>query len=184
MPKFQIKNTVRNFSGQITNTSLITVIRLSRAKNDFNPDSLDSFIPYLHICIFTYRDEMGSNELLQQCLNASKESLTKIDPTQLWKISGTTLISKTITWQSGQKWKFKPVEKEGGKIYIENTANDKVLATPDNYRQTEEAFDKQNARQKWRKGPADGEGFFTLENISSEKFLTATSKGGLVVKGN
>ena len=110
--------------------------------------------------------------------------MTKIDPTQLWKISGTTLINKTITWQSGQKWKFKPVEKEGAKIYIENTSNDKVLATPDNYRLSEEAFDKQNARQKWKKGTADGEGFFTLENISSEKFLTATSKDGLVVKGN
>ena len=127
---------------------------------------------------------MTSNELLQQCLNASKESLIEIDPTQLWKISGTTLINKTITWQSGQKWKFKPVEKEGGKIYIENNSNDIVLATPDNYRLTEEAFDKQNARQKWKKGPADGEGFFTLENISSEKFLTATSRDSLVVKGN
>ena len=127
---------------------------------------------------------MASNELLQQCLNASKESLIEIDPTQLWKISGTTLINKTITWQSGQKWKFKPVEKEGGKIYIENNSNDIVLATPDNYRLTEEAFDKQNARQKWKKGPADGEGFFTLENISSEKFLTATSRDSLVVKGN
>ena len=127
---------------------------------------------------------MASNELLQQCLNASKESLIEIDPTQLWKISGTTLINKTITWQSGQKWKFKHVEKEGGKIYIENNSNDIVLATPDNYRLTEEAFDKQNARQKWKKGPADGEGFFTLENISSEKFLTATSRDSLVVKGN
>ena len=127
---------------------------------------------------------MEPNELLQQCLNASKESLIEIDPTQLWKISGTTLINKTITWQSGQKWKFKPVEKEGGKIYIENNSNDIVLATPDNYRLTEEAFDKQNTRQKWKKGPADGEGFFTLENISSEKFLTATSRDSLVVKGN
>ena len=125
---------------------------------------------------------MASNDLLQQCLNASKESLTEIDPTQLWKISGTTLISKTITWQSGQKWKFKPVEKEGGKIYIEKTSNDKVLATPDNYRLIEEAFHKQNPRQKWKKGPADGEGFFALENISSEKFLTAISKDGLVLK--
>ena len=127
---------------------------------------------------------MTSNELLQQCLNASKESLIEIDPTQLWKISGTTLINKTVTWQSGQKWKFKPVEKEGGKIYIENNSNDIVLATPDNYRLTEEAFDKQNARQKWKKGPADGEGFFTLENLESKKFLTSNSTDKLVIKGN
>ena len=141
--------------------------------------------PFLNLFTFlTSRDEMVTNDLLQECLSASKESLTKIDPTQLWKLSSVNLINKTITWQSGYEWKFEPVEKEGGKIYIENTSNDKVLATPDNYRLTEEAFDKQNARQKWKKGPADGDGFFTLENISSEKFLTATSKGGLVVKGN
>ena len=108
--------------------------------------------------------------------------MTKIDPSQLWKISGTTLINKTITWQSGQKWKFQPVEKEGGKIYIENTSNDKVLAPPGNYRVTPEAFDEQNARQKWKKGPADGEGFFTLENISSEKFLTAVSENSLIIE--
>ena len=141
---------------------------------------------------------MASNDLLKECLNASKESLTKIDPTQLWKISDTTLINKTTTWQSGQKWNFKPVEKEGGKIekeggkiekeggkiYIEKTLNDKVLATTTDWQLTEEAFDKQNDRQKWKKGTEDEEGFFTLENVSSEKFLTATSKDGLVVEGN
>ena len=134
---------------------------------------------------------MASNDLLKECLNASKESLTKIDPTQLWKISDTTLINKTTNWQRGQKWNFKPVEKEGGKIekeggkiYIEKTLNDKVLATSTDWQLTEEAFDKQNDRQKWKKGTEDEEGFFTLENVSSEKFLTATSKDGLVVKGN
>ena len=176
---------------------------------------------------------MASNDLLKECLNASKESLTKIDPTQLWKISDTTLINKATTWQSGQRWNFKPVEKEGGKIekeggkiekeggkiekedgkiekeggkiekeggkiekeggkiekeggkiYIEKTLNDKVLATATDWQLTEEAFDKQNDRQKWKKGTEDEEGFFTLENVSSEKFLTATSKDGLVVEGN
>ena len=39
-----------------------------------------------------------------------------------------------------------------------------------------------NARQKWKKGPADGEGFFTLENISSEKFLTAVSENSLIIE--
>ena len=125
--------------------------------------------PILHLFIFNFR-------------NAIKESLTKIDPSQLWKISGTTLINKTTTWQSGQKWKFKPVENEGSKIYIENISNNKVLAPPGNYRVTVEAFDEQNARQKWKKGLADGQGFFTLENISSEKFLTAVSKNSLIIE--
>ena len=132
---------------------------------------------------------MASNDQLQQCLDASKESLIEIDPNgeliqrQLWKIRGTTLISKANSWQSGDEWKFKPVEKEAGKIYIENTSKVKVLATPDDYRLIEETFNKQNARQKWKKGPAIGEGFFTLENISSQKFLTASSTTSLVVKG-
>ena len=60
----------------------------------------------------------------------------------------------------------------------------KVLATPDNHRFVEEAFEKQNAKQKWKKGPATGEGYFTLENISSQKFLTANSTDKLVLKGN
>ena len=132
---------------------------------------------------------MASNELLQQCLAASKESLIEIDPNgeliqrQLWKIDGTTLINKANIWQSAHEWIFKPVEKEAGKIYIEKTSIDKVLATPDKHRLVEEAFDKQNANQKWKKGPANREGFFTLENISSQKFLTSNSTDKLVLKG-
>ena len=136
---------------------------------------------------------MASNELLQQCLNASKEALIEIDPNgeliqrQLWKISGTTLTNKANIWHSEAGWKFKPVEKEAGKIYIEKTSVDqdvKVLSTPDNHRFVEEAFDKQNAKQKWKKGPVSGEGFFTLENVSSQKFLTANSTDKLILKGN
>ena len=136
---------------------------------------------------------MESDDLLQQCLKASKESLIEIDPNgellqrQLWKISGTTLINKANIWQSEDQWNFKPVEKETGKIFIEKTSIDqdvKVLATPDNHRFVEEAFEKQNAKQKWKKGPVSGEGFFTLENISSQKFLTANSTDKLVLKGN
>ena len=135
---------------------------------------------------------MASNELLQQCLDASKEALIEIDPNgeliqrQSWKISGTKLINKANIWQSADEWIFKPVEKEAGKIFIEKTSIDKpvvVLSTPDNHRYVEEAFDKQNAKQKWKKGPASGEGFFTLENISSQKFLTANSTDKLVLKG-
>ena len=132
---------------------------------------------------------MESNDLLQQCLKASKESLIEIDPNgellqrQLWKIIGTTLINKANIWQSRHEWKFQSVEKKGGKIYIENTSNDRVLATPDNFRLVEDTFDKEKAGQKWKKGPANPEGFFTLENLESKKFLTAV-KDKLVIKGN
>ena len=135
---------------------------------------------------------MEPNELLQQCLGASKESLIEIDPNgeliqrQLWKVSGTKLINKANVWQSGHEWKLKPVEKKGGKVYIENSSKDKVLATKNKHQLVEDAFDKQNDSQKWKKGPANGEGFFTLENIMSQKFLTAptsTSTDSLVVKG-
>ena len=134
---------------------------------------------------------MASNELLQQCLNASKESLTEIDPNgeliqrQLWKINGTNLINKANNWQSADEWKFTSVEKKGGKIYIENISKEKVLATKNKHQLVEDAFDKQNDSQKWKKGPANGEGFFTLENITSQKFLTAAvSSNNFVVKGN
>ena len=132
---------------------------------------------------------MESDDLLQQCLKASKESLIEIDPNgellqrQLWKIIGTTLINKANIWQSRHEWKFQSVEKKGGKIYIENTSNDRVLATPDNFRLVEDTFDKEKAGQKWKKGPANPEGFFTLENLESKKFLTAV-KDQLVIKGN
>ena len=137
---------------------------------------------------------MASNDQLQQCLDASKESLIEIDPNgeliqrQLWKIRETTLINKANVWHSEDEWIFKPVEKEKEKIYyIEKTSIDqdvKVLSTPDNHRFVEEAFDKQNAKQKWKKGPDSGEGFFTLENVSSQKFLTASSTDKLILKGN
>ena len=132
---------------------------------------------------------MESNDLLQQCLKASKESLIEIDPNgellqrQLWKIIGTTLINKANIWQSRHEWKFQSVEKKGGKIYIENISNNRVLATPDNFRLVEDTFDKEKAGQKWKKGPANPEGFFTLENLESKKFLTAV-KDKLVIKGN
>ena len=132
---------------------------------------------------------MESNDLLQQCLKASKESLIEIDPNgellqrQLWKIIGTTLINKANIWQSRHEWKFQSVEKKGGKIYIENISNNRVLATPDNFRLVEDTFDKEKAGQKWKKGPANPEGFFTLENLESKKFLTAV-KDQLVIKGN
>ena len=136
---------------------------------------------------------MEPNELLQQCLAVSKESLIEIDPNgeliqrQLWKMSGTSLISKANIWQSKHEWKLKSVEKEAGKIYIEKTSSNqvvKVLATPDNHRLVEEALNEQNAKQKWKKVPVSGEDFFTLENVSPQKFLTANSTHKLILKGN
>ena len=140
-----------------------------------------------------FSGEMASNDQLQQCLDASKESLIEIDPNgeliqrQLWKISGTKLINKANIWHSEDEWKFKPVKKENGKIYIEKTSSNqdvKVLETTDNHILVEEAFDEQNAKQKWKKGPVSGEDFFTLENVSSQKFLTANSTDKLILKGN
>ena len=131
---------------------------------------------------------MESEDLLQQCLKASKETLIEIDPNgelmqrQLWKINGTELINKANIWQSSHEWKFQSVEKKGGKIYIENTSNNTVLAAPD-FRLEEESFEKEKPGQKWRKGPPYPEGFFTLENLESKKFLTAV-KDKLVIKGD
>ena len=46
-----------------------------------------------------------------------------------------------------------------------------------------EIFQKDRAEQLWKKGEADKDGYFTLQNSKLQKFLTAISSSGLEIKG-
>ena len=55
------------------------------------------------------------------------------------------------------------------------TKNDKVIL---------ENFEEDKDGQLWKKGAANAEGYFTLENYKVSKLLTAISESGLELKGN
>ena len=48
----------------------------------------------------------------------------------------------------------------------------------------EETYDPDDAGQMWEKGVPNSQGFFTLKNPASGKFLIAESEDRLSVKGN
>ena len=62
-------------------------------------------------------------------------------------------------------------------------SNTKVLGAKDG-EVVEEKFEEDKAGQLWKKGEPDSEGYFTLENCSEVKVMTAISESGLEIKGN
>jgi hypothetical protein len=47
-----------------------------------------------------------------------------------------------------------------------------------------ENFEGDKNEQLWKKGDPNAEGYFTLENYKTSKFLTAASSTSLELKGN
>lgn len=74
--------------------------------------------------------------------------------------------SKVTTWKSNDKWIFKK------DCTIENTSKKRLSITTDDMT-IEEIPAPDNTKQIWKKGEVNKEGYFTLENESSKKFLTA-----------
>jgi hypothetical protein len=72
------------------------------------------------------------------------------------------------TWNSNGKWIFK---NDGT---IENTTKKRLSITADDTT-IEEIPAPDNTKQIWKKGDVNKEGYFTLMNESSEKYLTAVS---------
>ena len=72
------------------------------------------------------------------------------------------------TWNSNGKWIFK---NDGT---IENTSKKRLSITADDTTM-EEIPAPDNTKQIWKKGDVNKEGYFTLMNESSEKYLTAVS---------
>ena len=101
---------------------------------------------------------------------------------KLWKTDGGRLMNKADIWEANDEWNLIPNE-EGTKYFITNTSkNDQVLARSNN-----EVIPKLKSllddKQLWIRGEDDADGFFTLENVDSAKFLTATSASQLETKG-
>ena len=85
--------------------------------------------------------------------------------------------SKVPTWNSNDKWIF-----NGNDGTIENTSKKRLSITADDMT-IEEIPSLDNTKQIWKKGDIDKEGYFTLKNESSEKYLTAVSTNDLETCG-
>ena len=92
------------------------------------------------------------------------------------------LQNKEGLWKSNDLWKFKTNTDD--LIYIENTSKTKVWAITDYNNVILEDFEEDNAKQLWKKGESDAEGYFTLENSEVTKLFTAISSSHLKIKGN
>ena len=90
------------------------------------------------------------------------------------------LQNKAGLWKSNDVWKFKP--KGDDWIYIENASKTKVLAITNNNEVILEDFEEdKEAKQLWKKGELDAEGYFILENPVG--LITAITSRRLKVKG-
>ena len=89
------------------------------------------------------------------------------------------MTNKANQWQPTGEWTLKAIEKN---VIITNETNDQVLAIIDDCNVTQRRFVENDAKQLWKKGAADTEGYFTLTNLHSQKLLIADS-GVLKVLG-
>ena len=78
-------------------------------------------------------------------------------------------------------WIFKP--KDDDLIYIENTSKAKVLGATSDGKVIQEFLVEGKADQLWKKGEADADGYFTLQNSGEPKVLTAISESSLEIIG-
>ena len=92
------------------------------------------------------------------------------------------LQNKEGLWKSNDAWNFKTENND--LIYIENTSKTKVLGITNNNEVIQEDFEDDNAKQLWKKGESDAEGYFTLKNSEVPKLITAISSRRLKIKGN
>ena len=91
------------------------------------------------------------------------------------------LKNKEGAWKSDDDWDFKP--QIDGLIYIENTSKTKVLGSTSDGKVIQEVLVGGKADQLWKKGEADAEGYFTLQNSGEPKVLTAISESSLKIIG-
>ena len=115
------------------------------------------------------------------------DHLENSDPSQVWRLEGSTLENKAANlWKSQDEWKF---GQKGEMYYIENVTKKKVLGATNFGKVIEEDFEEDNLKpgQLWKKvdpvGPTT-EGDVLLENYESTKFMTAISNNSIEIKGN
>ena len=80
---------------------------------------------------------------------------------------------------SNDKWNFKSKDKL---IYIENISKAKFLGTRNNV--DAKVILEDEAKQLWKKGEPNDQGYFTLEHSEKPLVITAISSSGLEINGN
>jgi len=106
---------------------------------------------------------------------------------KLWRLGdwkdkvGTAFSNKADRWQSTEDWFFLNHLDDDSLIYIGNASNNKFLGvTLDGKVVKEEVVQEDfvagKQGQLWKKGSLNAEGYFTLENSETPKFLTVTSE--------
>ena len=88
--------------------------------------------------------------------------------------------NKANIWKSNDTWRFKPEDL----VYIEDISNDQVLTITNENIVKKEIMMQNDARQIWKKGEVDKEGYFTISDRHSKKVLTAVSAQSLIIDGN
>ena len=105
----------------------------------------------------------------------------------MWILDGRKFKNKAELWNSKDEWNFLS---SGTSIAIFNFSKTKCLTTSHEGDVIED--DRRNALKNgkaqqsflWNEGKPDTEGYFTLKNVQTPKFLTGTSEGSLKIKGN
>ncbi len=95
-------------------------------------------------------------------------------------MDGDLLRNKANIWKSNDTWRFKPEDL----VYIEDISNDQVLTITNENIVKKEIMIQNDARQIWKKGQVDKEGYFTISDRHSRKVLTAVSAQNLIIDGN
>ena len=99
---------------------------------------------------------------------------------QHWRLDGNFLRNKANIWKSNDTWRLKPEDL----VYIEDISNDQVLTITNENIVKKEIMMQNDARQIWKKGEVNKEGYFTLSDRHSKKVLTAVSAQSLIIDGN
>ena len=89
------------------------------------------------------------------------------------------LKNKACIWLSNDIWS---INTEGEFFYIQNISKNTVLGLSQQTVINEEYLED-NPFQLWKKGKADTEGYFTLENSERSKVLTAKNTNQLEIEG-
>ena len=101
---------------------------------------------------------------------------------QLWKLDDNILKNYYGHDMSDVKLNFNP---KNDFIYIENMSKKKVLGITENNEVILEDFEEDKAEQLWKKGVANLDGYFILENFKASKVLTTGIMAEtLKIKGN
>ena len=106
----------------------------------------------------------------------------------MWKLDGGTFENKAELWNSKDEWEI--ISNGPTNVKILNFSKKKYLTTTHEGEVIED--DRQNVIEigriklgcLWTKGKLDTEGYFTLKNAQTAKFLTGTSECTLEIKGN